>query len=181
MSPKHFSDLSECEDPELLRRVGQGDRDAFCAFYERHAGRVLSMLRHLCRDPEVAEDVLQEAFLAVWRKAASYRRERGDVAGWLFAISRNKAFDLRRRRAPVVAIDEQAAAEWATPEPPRELEIGLGQALATLKREERQALRLAYFGGFTYEETAVRLAVPLGTLKSRIRTGLRHLRDCLER
>ena len=122
--------------------------------------------------------------MAVWRKASTYREDRGDPAGWLYAITRNKAFDHTRRRAPVVPIDAEDS-KLPAPTRPRELEswdlsLSLEQALAKLERREQQALRLAYFGGFTYRESAEQLKVPLGTLKSRIRTGLRKLHRQLE-
>ena len=80
--------------------IALGDEGAFQAFYGRYAGRVLGILRRLCPDRAAAEDLLQEAFMAVWRKASTYREDRGDPAGWLFAITRNKAFDHSRRRGP---------------------------------------------------------------------------------
>lgn len=169
------------EDARLLQRIGQGDREAFRRFYERHAGRVLAALGKLCRDRVLAEDLLQEVFLAVWRKAASYRRERGDPGGWLFVIARNKAADARRRARPTTGEEGcDTAAAPAAAGGKCDLRITLEQALAVLSAEQRQAVNLAYFGGYTYEETAARLNLPLGTLKSRIRTGLRRLRTTLQ-
>lgn len=168
------------DDVALLTGIALGDESAFRAFYGRYAGRVLSVLRRLCPDAAVAEDLLQEAFLAVWRKASTYREDRGDPAGWLFAITRNKAFDHTRRQQPVVPLDAGDSSTWPAPSRESDLSLSLEQALGKLKRGERQALRMAYFGGFTYQESAERLAVPLGTLKSRIRSGLRKLHRQLE-
>ncbi len=173
-------DADPRDDVTLLADIALGDETAFRAFYSRYAGRTLSILRRLCPDSAVAEDLLQEAFLAVWRKASTYRPDRGDPAGWLYTITRNKVFDHGRRRAPVVPIDAEESAKWRAPNRRSDLGLSLKQALGTLKDSEREALETAYFGGFTYQESAEHLSVPLGTLKSRIRTGLRKLHRQLE-
>jgi RNA polymerase sigma-70 factor (ECF subfamily) len=172
----------EVSDAQLIGRIAAGDRDAFRAFYERYAARVLSYVRLLARDREVAEDVVQEVFLSVWRKSASYRADRGDVPGWLYTITRNKLVDLWRRKGGAVEDPDFDLGRLEAADPGgdgRVVSIAVRRALATLKREQREALELAYFGGLTYEETAERLALPLGTLKSRIRAGLAVLRELL--
>lgn len=172
----------EVSDAQLIGRIAAGDRDAFRDFYDRYASRVLSYVRLLARDREVAEDVVQEVFLSVWRKAASYRTDRGDVPGWLYTITRNKLVDLWRRKGGAVEEPDFDFDRIEADDPGgdgRVISIAVRRALATLKREQRQALELAYFGGLTYEETAERLALPLGTLKSRIRAGLALLRERL--
>lgn len=157
-----------------MRRIAGSDGDALEELYRLYSGRVLAFLRQLCRDPEVAEDLLQEVFLAVWRKAASFDASRGDVAGWVFTICRNKWIDCRRRRHPTAELD---AMDYDPPAPAesRDLRILLDKAMLILSNAEREALRLAYFGGLTYEETALHLGLPLGTLKSRIRIALRKI------
>ena len=175
--------LSRRDDAALLASIAHGDEGAFQTFYSRYAGRVLGILRRICPDRAAAEDLLQEAFMAVWRKASTYREDRGDPAGWLYAITRNKAFDHSRRQAPAVSMDAGDPSRGPAPSRPGErwdLSLSLEQALGKLKNSEREALRMAYFGGFTYRESAERLEVPLGTLKSRIRTGLRKLHRQLE-
>lgn len=158
----------------LLRRIAASDAGALEELYRLYSGRVLSFLRQLSRDAQVAEDLLQEVFLAVWRKAATFDAARGDVAGWLFTICRHKWIDSRRRHQPVAELD---AMEYDPPAPgvSRDLRILLDKAMRVLSDAEREALRLAYFGGLTYEETALELALPLGTLKSRIRAALRKI------
>ncbi len=173
-------DAGDRDDVTLLADIALGDESAFRTFYSRYAGRTLSILKRLCPDAVVAEDLLQETFLAVWRKASTYRADRGDPAGWLYTITRNKVFDHSRRRAPVVPIDTEESSKWPAPSRRSVLGLTLRQALETLKKGEREALETAYFGGFTYQESAEHLSVPLGTLKSRIRTGLRKLHRQLE-
>ncbi|MEO8197202.1 MAG: sigma-70 family RNA polymerase sigma factor [Thermoanaerobaculia bacterium] len=169
-------------DLELLQRVAVADRDAFRQFYDRHAPQVLAYVRSLGRSRDASEDVVQEVFLAVWRKAGTYRPERGDVAGWLYTMTRNKVVDLWRKlptgsdqssEASLAALSERPEADS------RVVSISLRKAMAELKVEQRQALELAYFGGLTYEETAERLKLPVGTLKSRIRAGLALMRGVL--
>jgi len=164
----------------LLARIAEGDLEAFQTFYDRYAGRVLAYVRQLSRNREGAEDVVQEVFVAVWRRAASFRPDRGDPAGWLYTITRNKLVDLWRRQGETAAaLDEMS--EPAVPVQERgDLRLTMHQALARVAPEQRRAIEMAYFGGFTYEETAQRLDLPVGTLKSRIRSGLKSLRAVLE-
>jgi len=172
----------EFSDAQLIGRIATGDRDAFRDFYDRYAARVLSYVRLLARDRELAEDIVQEVFLSVWRKAASYRTDRGDVPGWLYTITRNKLVDLWRRKGGAVEEPDFDFDRLEAADPGgdgRVISLAVRRALATLKREQREALELAYFGGLTYEETAERLALPLGTLKSRIRAGLALMRERL--
>jgi RNA polymerase sigma-70 factor (ECF subfamily) len=164
----------------LLARIAEGDLEAFHTFYGRYAGRVLAYVRQLGRHREGAEDVVQEVFVAVWRRASSFRPDRGDPAGWLYTITRNKLVDLWRRQGDAADLGELP--EPVDPAQERgELRLAMHQALARVPPEARRAIEMAYFGGLTYEETAQRLEVPLGTLKSRIRSGLKTLRTVLER
>jgi RNA polymerase sigma-70 factor (ECF subfamily) len=166
-------------DAALLGRIAAEDIEAFQAFYGRYAGRVLAYARQLSRQGDAAEDVTQEVFVAVWRRAASYRPERGDVTGWLYTITRNKLVDLWRRTGEandLCELDERLAGAVE----PEDLNLSIRQALSRVAPDQRRAIEMAYFGGLTYEETARRLELPLGTLKSRIRSGLKTLRSLLE-
>ncbi len=167
-------------DGDLLGRIAQGDLDSFQAFYGRYAGRVLAYARQLSRNRDGVEDVVQEVFVAVWRRAASYRPDRGDPAGWLYTITRNKLVDhWRRLGVPGEPgdFDDLPFHGW---EDGGDLRLTMRQALAQVAPEQRRAIEMAYFGGLTYEETAQRLDLPVGTLKSRIRSGLKRLRTLLE-
>lgn len=172
-------------DVTLLARIAEGDLEAFQTFYGRHAGRVLAYARQLHRgkggqgaDP--VEDVVQEVFVAVWRRAASFRPDRGDPAGWLYTVTRNKLVDHWRRRGETAELDELDAGSLAEAEGTDDLRVTMRQALARVAPDQRLAIEMAYFGGLTYEETARRLDLPVGTLKSRIRSGLKALRTLLE-
>lgn len=169
-------------DSDLLARIATEDRLAFRAFYDRHSPRVLSVLRHLCGNEDQAEDLLQDVFLLVWRKAPSYRPERGDVGGWLYTIARNRVADSFRGapRPRRLGTDEVLAMPTQRPSVEDEMRMTLQQVLAALEPEQRKAVDLAYFAGLTYAETAERLAVPLGTLKSRVRAALARLKESLE-
>ncbi len=181
--PETISLLSgACSDATLLARIAEGDLEAFQTFYGRHAGRVLAYARQLghrghCAD--LVEDVVQEVFVAVWRRAASFRPDRGDPAGWLYTITRNKLVDHWRRQGETAEpgeIDVLTLTEGDT----EDLRVTVRQALTRVAPDQRRAIEMAYFGGLTYEETARRLDLPVGTLKSRIRSGLKTLRTLLE-
>jgi RNA polymerase sigma-70 factor, ECF subfamily len=163
----------------LLGRIAEGDLEAFHTFYGRYAGRVLAYVRQLSRNRDGAEDVVQEVFVAVWRRASSFRPDRGDPAGWLYTITRNKLVDLWRRHGDAADLDELSEPVDAAQER-GELRLTMHQALPRVAPEQRRAIEMAYFGGLTYEETARRLDLPVGTLKSRIRSGLKSLRAVLE-
>jgi RNA polymerase sigma-70 factor (ECF subfamily) len=174
----------ETSDEALLRRVAEGDINAYQVFYQRYSGRILSYARQLSHNNrDFAEDVVQEVFVAVWRRAGSYRPDRGDPAGWLYTITRNKMVDLWRKHgdgSEMSEIEEETAAVASDPVDDQDLRVTVRQALARVSVEQRRAIELAYSGGLTYEETAQRLELPVGTLKSRIRAGLKSLRLVLE-
>ncbi len=173
---------ADADDPALLAAIARGDIEAFQVFYDRYASRVTSYVRQLSRDREGVEDLVQEVFVSVWRKAGSYSPERGDAAGWLYTMTRNKLVDQWRRvREKAVELDAMQSWEMpAIPAPEEDLFLSVRQALVQVAPDQREAIEMAYFGGLTYEETAVRLDLPVGTLKSRIRAGLRSLRSVLD-
>jgi RNA polymerase sigma-70 factor (ECF subfamily) len=168
-------------DTELMRRAAGGDRDAFAALYDRLAPRVFGLLLRLLRNRGDAEDVLQETFLRVWDRAATFDPRRCPPDGWVLMIARCRAVDRLRRRQPTA--DDPA--EPAADQPPgRELErqedaCRVTAALAGLPPEQAEAIRLAFFGGLTHEQVARAQGLPLGTVKTRIRLGMIRLRDRL--
>ncbi|HEX9942076.1 MAG TPA: sigma-70 family RNA polymerase sigma factor [Thermoanaerobaculia bacterium] len=173
--------IEEIHDEVLLAETARGDLDAFHSFYERYAGRVLAYARRLCRDAALAEDITQEVFTAVWTRAATFRPDRGGAPAWLYALTRNKLVDHWRRSGGNVELEALDGRRLPASAPESgELRLSLRQALARVPPEQREAIETAYFNGLTYEETAGRLALPVGTLKSRIRLGLRAMRAALE-
>ncbi len=175
-------DAEVTDDSALLAAIAHGEIQAFQTFYERYSARVTSYARQLSRDHETDEDLVQEVFVTVWRKAATYKPDRGDAAGWLYTMTRNKLVDQwRRTREKAVELD--AMHSWEMPAiaaPEEHVFLSVRKALSEVAPDQREAIEMAYFGGLTYEETAVRLELPVGTLKSRIRAGLRTLRTVLE-
>jgi RNA polymerase sigma-70 factor (ECF subfamily) len=172
-----------------LVRSGQGDRAAFRQVYEATAAKLFGVILRICRDREVAEEVLQEVFVAVWRRADRYDPVRGvSPITWLCAIARNRAIDRARtlgRRAPDRPLDEAAEISDARPLADAAVERSeeharLERCLDELEPKHAQAVRTAFFDGLTYESLAEAFGVPLGTMKSWIRRSLIRLKDCLE-
>lgn len=171
----------ETRDESLLAATAGGDLEAFQIFYERYAGRVLSYARRISRDATLAEDITQEVFTAVWIRAATFRPERGGAPAWLYTLTRNKLVDHWRRSGRAAELEPLDNLRLtASGAETGELRLTVQQALARVPPEQREAIETAFFGGLTYEETAGRLALPVGTLKSRIRLGLRAMRAALE-
>jgi RNA polymerase sigma-70 factor (ECF subfamily) len=177
-------DLSALSDEDLLERVAaERDGDAFEVLYQRYARAVYAVVRRSLSDHGRSEDTVQEAFASVWRAARGFRRERGTAAAWLFAISRNAAADaLRARRAVTLAEMPDQADPSAGPE--EQTAAGLESftvhaAVDALPEREREVIELAYFGGLSQSEVAERLSLPLGTVKTRTRSGLARLADRL--
>ncbi len=166
-------------DENLLARVADGDLDAFQTFHDRYAARVASYARQLNHDRQLDEDIVQEVFTQVWTRAASFDPTRGDAAGWLYTLTRNKVIDHWRRSSrggPAEEIDDR---RHAARREENDLRLTLRQALSRVPPEQRQAIEMAYFDGFTYQETAHELDLPEGTLKSRIRLGLKTMKNVL--
>ena len=175
------------EDAALLARIADGDPDALGALYDRYGRVVFGVLYRLLGVPEAAEEVTQDAFHAVWRRAATYRADRGAVRTWLLAIARNAAIDWRRTKGK--RIEREAAIDEAA-ELVEEIRVDdrviadlraarVREAVAALPEEQRIVLSLAFWSGLSQTEIALRTATPLGTVKSRVRLGMAKLRDRL--
>jgi RNA polymerase sigma-70 factor, ECF subfamily len=177
-------DVSALTDEDLLERIArERDASAFEALYQRYARAVYSVVRRSLGDHGRSEDVVQEAFASVWRAAAGYRRERGSASGWLFAIARNASADaLRARRTTTVAEapDQADPADGPEQRTTAELEaFAVHAAVDTLPERERAVIELAYFSGLSQSEVAEKLSLPLGTVKTRTRSGLARLAELL--
>jgi RNA polymerase sigma-70 factor, ECF subfamily len=170
----------------LLHRTVQGDRDAFAELYRRTAAKLFGVCLRLLRDREDAEEVLQEIYVTVWRRAVSFDSRRASAITWLVALSRNKAIDrLRQQRRTALAgvgwsdTIEEVATPTADPDQTEDYRR-LQRCLDELDPQQQRSLREAFFSGATYSELAARWKVPLGTMKSWIRRSLIQLRKCLE-
>jgi RNA polymerase sigma-70 factor (ECF subfamily) len=170
-------------DAHLIERIAGGDRDAFTELYRRFARPVLAMAIRQLGDNGRAEEAAQETFAAVWRSARSFRPERGSGSAWLYAVARHAIVDrARQRREPAVEVPEETSNE-AGPEDQVELSWlawRVHSALEQLPERERVVLELAYWSGLSQTEIASYLDVPLGTVKTRTRTGLSRLAGLLE-
>jgi RNA polymerase sigma-70 factor (ECF subfamily) len=170
-------------DEDLLSFVGQGDSEAFTILYDRYGRAAFSLAYRVMGERQAAEDLVQDAFLKLWRSATSYRPERSGVRTWLFSIVRNRGIDLRahasRRRtqdriealAPRSQPSEAFAETWRNSQRDR-----VRDALNTLPPEQLKVLELAYFSGYTHAQVSELLDVPLGTIKGRLRLGLKKMR-----
>lgn len=178
-------ELTRLADEDLLTLVERGDSEAFELLYDRHSRVAFSLAFRLLGDRQAAEDLVQDAFLAVWRNAGSYAPSRGSVRNWMLSILHNRGVD-RLRTLGAMSRRQEALelVELRRPDEPDAATLGIGRALAgnvrdelaSLPEEQHQVLKLAYYGGFTHHEIADMTGLPLGTVKSRMRLGLDRLR-----
>jgi RNA polymerase sigma-70 factor, ECF subfamily len=175
--------LEATSDGELIRRTGRGDQRAFDVLYRRHSGRVFNLALRKLHDRGRAEDVAQETFAAIWRSAASYRPERGPGGPWLYAVARNAIVDRIRARTDMLAEPSDLADDGPGPSQQAEnewLKSRVHAAIEQLPERERSLIALAYWKGLSQSEIAAHADLPLGTVKTRIRTALARLADILE-
>jgi RNA polymerase sigma-70 factor (ECF subfamily) len=172
----------------VLVRLADGELDALEDLYDRYKTMAYSIAYRITNDATLAEDVVQDAFLGVWRNAARYMEGRGSVKTWLLAIVHHRAIDAVRRRRPTTELPDlelPPPAAFTLPDVWAEVASILDAetvqaALGALSDVQREAIELAYFGGLTQQEIAERTATPLGTVKSRMRLGLLTMRRTLE-
>lgn len=182
---------AELDDEELMRRLSYRDLRAFRTLFTRYGNLVYSTALRVLRDPSLAEDMVQEIFLRLWRKPESYAATRGKFATWLTSVARNRAVDevrsRNRRYRHETASPEEQEREFPGPDtddPAMSAELADQRrliliALQGLPPDQRKTIELAYFGGLTQQEIAERLHQPLGTVKTRIRLGMQKLRAAL--
>ena len=187
-SSSNVSELRELADEELMQLVRRSDSKAFEVVYDRHSSAAYSLAYRMVGKRSTAEDVVQEAFLSLWRNNTRYDRARGSVRTWILGIVHNRAIDaLRRgsvhdrRRASDEGLEERfetgerTDVEVARRDEAREVRT----ALQDLPPDQLKVIELAYFGGFTHSEIATMLEMPIGTVKGRMRLGLAKMRDRL--
>jgi RNA polymerase sigma factor (sigma-70 family) len=174
-------------DRAVLALVTDGQLDALQDLYDRYRTMAYSIALRITTDPSLAEDVVQDAFLGVWRNASRYVEGRGSVKTWLLSIVHHRAVDAVRRRRPTTALPEREdtpSMSLTLPDIWQEVAGNLDRdeiasALRSLTDVQREAIELAYWGGLTQQEIAARTGAPLGTVKSRVRLGLLALRRSL--
>lgn len=181
---------SDPADVQIIQRVVAGDQLALGELYDRWSKPAFSLARRVCADEGLAEDVVQEVFIAFWREPGRFDPARGAFGSWLLTLVHHKAVDavrresaIRRRTVPAAEDGE----EWSVAPGPGADQAALGavvagqvrDALGRLPNEQREALALAYYGGYTQREVATLTGVPLGTVKSRMFTGVQRLRSVL--
>jgi RNA polymerase sigma-70 factor (ECF subfamily) len=171
-------------DAALVQAIVEGSPDAFEHLYRRYARSVFGLALRRLGDRELAEETTQEVFVALWRSARGYQRERGSVSAWLYAIARNAVVDRarHRREPPVEHVEEEPSED---PGPAEQAEASwvswrMHSALSHLPEREREVIELAYWSGLAQSEVAERLGIPLGTVKTRTRSALQRLADILE-
>lgn len=181
-------EVSEIEDEmELIRKIGDGDRASFEAFYARYCGVLFSTALRVLNDPTDAEDVTQDVFVMIWNKASMYDPSRGKPLTWAVTMTRNKAIDRLRSLQRRFRLKEEAGKEADCGDtiherlPLDEVESAehgslVREAVQKLGSDQRQVIEMAYFQGLTQNEIADRLKEPLGTVKARIRRGMMKLR-----
>jgi RNA polymerase sigma-70 factor (ECF subfamily) len=181
-------ELSSLADEDLMQLVRRADPDAFAVLYERHSSSAYALAYRMTGTRGAAEDVTQEAFISMWRSGARYDRARGSVRTWMLGIVHNRAIDALRRGKvrDRPRVEEEDAAERLEAPENTELEVARREEAAAIRRamealppEQMQVIELAYFGGFTHTEIAEMLSTPVGTIKGRMRLGLKKLRDQL--
>ena len=173
----------------LLTAVAGGDERAFATLYTATSGKLFGVILRILNRRDWAEEVLQEAYMKLWRSAADYRPEKGAPITWMTAIARNSAIDRRRRERGELSLDAVPDRdEWPDPDPsPLDWAIAGAEArrlkacLDELEPPQRDCIVMAMCEGYTHQELAERLDTPLGTIKSWIRRSLARLKDCLER
>jgi RNA polymerase sigma-70 factor (ECF subfamily) len=195
--PVHFvtmsdslDELQRAEEVALIQRVGARDEKAFAELYDRFSPRLYGLALRMVRNAKDAEDVLQESFRQIWKRAETYDSNLSSAFSWAMMIVWHKSMDRLRSRHRVERIADSAAAfhhfaeadETSALQPlvtERRLEVR--QALAKIPDDQREALSLAFFSGLTHQQISEHLGVPLGTIKARIRRGLQRLHDLLGR
>jgi RNA polymerase sigma-70 factor, ECF subfamily len=182
------TDLLTLADEDLMALVQDHEAQAFEVLFDRHADAAFSLAYRMCGRRSMAEDVVQESFLSLWRRGASYDPTRGSVRSWVLSVVHNRAIDAFRRETVRTSRDvgDEGVAERVAASERTEAEVErrdeahhVRSALGELPADQRQVIELAYFGGFTHSQIAEMLKLPAGTVKGRMRLGLTKMRVAL--
>lgn len=177
------------DDRDLLIRLQRREPEALAELYDRYGGMAYRLILRMVRDEGIAQDLVQETFLRAWNRAASFDSERGAAGPWLLAIARNRAIDYLRAQGrhtkSTVELNEIEHPALFANFPDEALNLDLARqvkrALARLSSQQREAIELAYFAGFSQSEIAARMGQPLGTVKTWTRRAMEQMRETLER
>lgn len=176
--------LQRLPDEVLMSSMVEGDTAAFAVLYGRHMNGAVALATQMCARRAIAEEVVQEAFLSFWRSRAGFDSRRGSVRTWVLGIVRNRAIDVLRQSVAneIATTSEQGLAELLEADELTEREVGMREraralrtALEDLPPEQRRVIALAYYGGYSHSEIATMLDMPVGTVKGRMRLGLRKM------
>src|SRR5271163_1340823 len=177
------TEVKQMEDAELLEAVAMQDQSAMATLFDKYSRLVYSIALRVLREPDLAEDVMQEVLLQVWRQPGGFVSQRGSLGAWLAVVARNRSIDVIRRRAHMTPLEDMVLPE------PRNLQRAVEEnhlmdqvrvAVDTLPKEQQSPLHMAYFEGLTHTEISERTGTPLGTVKTRIRAALATVRKALE-
>lgn len=171
------------EDSVLLSLVQRGDEQAMASLFDRYSKIVYSVALRVLRDPASAEDVLQEIFMQIWRNPDGFIATRGSLGGWLAVVARNRSIDLLRRRKPTDSVEDVVLASSCNLGNEAERNIMIEKARVVIDQlpiEQKKTLEMAFFDGLTHSEIAEMTGDPLGTVKTRIRSGLTTLRKAFQ-
>jgi RNA polymerase sigma-70 factor, ECF subfamily len=181
-NPAQGEKVETMDDAALLEAVAEGNQDAMAAVFDRYSRIVYCIALRVLREPSLAEDVMQEVLLQVWKRPQSFVAQRGNLAVWLSVVARNRAIDVLRKRSPLDPLGDLPLPD------PRDMTVESEQGwmldkvrtvLDTLPAEQQGPLELAYFEGLSHTEIAERTGSPLGTVKTRIRAGLMTIRKAM--
>jgi RNA polymerase sigma-70 factor (ECF subfamily) len=171
------------DDGVLMSAIRAGNQDAMAKLYDRYSSVVYAVALRVLGDASAAEDILQEIFMQLWRNPSAFDASRGNLAPWLAVIARNRALDVLRKRRPQTEIDETVISIEPDLAASADRSRVAGKVRAMLQQmpaPQRSALEMAYFEGYSHSEISQKTGEPLGTIKTRIRTGLLQLRKAVE-
>jgi RNA polymerase sigma-70 factor (ECF subfamily) len=181
-NPAQGEKVETMDDAALLEAVAEGNQDAMAAVFDRYGRIVFCIALRVLREPSLAEDVMQEVLLQVWKRPQSFVAQRGNLAAWLSVVARNRAIDVLRKRSPLDPLGDLPLPD------PRDMTVEREQgwmldkvrtAMDALPADQQGPLELAYFEGLSHTEIAERTGSPLGTVKTRIRAGLMTIRKAM--
>lgn len=192
MRGKAEIEYHKASDTELLAAIARGSVQAFSVLYDRLSPRLYGLALKIVQDQAIAEDILQDIFMTIWKKAAQFDHRRGHPMAWLMVLCRNRSIDrlrvIDKRRERTAPLDEQGLQQIAAESDPNPFEMAtyretqdvVRKALGELPEEQRSLIEFAYFKGYSQSEIALELGIPLGTVKTRIRLGMEKLRNILK-